>query len=133
MIFVDGHRGGAGVDEELHRLTVDRAGDPVVAALPLGNAQLLAFGLGITRAQLATQGIVTLCTFDAQHRALAIGADHLNTTRPGLPYPHQLALTIDIHNGGARKQAYHLYARRGANSKGNQRQRGRQQGNETHW
>src|SRR5690606_13283044 len=67
LVFVDGHRGGAGVDEELHRLAVDRADDPVVTALPLGDAQLLALRLGETRAELTTETVATLDTLDPQH------------------------------------------------------------------
>src|SRR5690606_29906729 len=58
LVFVDGHRSRTGIDEKLHRLPVDRAGDPVVATLPLGDAQLLALRFGIPRAQFATEVVV---------------------------------------------------------------------------
>src|SRR5690606_27031166 len=120
LVFVDGHRSRTGIDEQLHRLPVDRAGDPVVAALPLGDAQLLALRLGIPRAQFATEVVVALDTFDAQYRTLAIGADHLNASRPGLPHPYQLALAINIQYGGAGKKAHHLQPWGSGSMSGNQ-------------
>src|SRR5690606_25528685 len=103
LVFVNGHRGGTGVDKELHRLAVDRAGDPVVTALPLGDAQLLALGLGKTRAELTAETVATLDTFDPQHGAPSVGADHHDTTRPRLPHPHQFALAVDIQHRGTGK------------------------------
>ena len=109
LVLVDRHRGGAGVDEKLDRLAIDRTGDPVMAAGTLGHAQLGLARRRVGTAVFAAQVVVPLDAVDPQHRTVGVGTDHLDATRPGLPDPDQLALAVDIDHRRAGKQPDHLH------------------------
>src|SRR5690606_5702830 len=73
LALVHRHAGGAGIDQELHRMALDRAGDPVVVADALADAHLgllrpAAAGLVV----LARQAVAALHAAHLEHRALAV-------------------------------------------------------------